>query len=262
MSLTDLLPYTQEGVELDKWLLQRSDRDPTKTNSDYLRQGWRVLYVIKANLDKSLYKVGIAGTKSGNAAGRLWEYITYYGTKDEGGDHGVKLYYLGGNKYSSTPSEQSYVYKKEKYIKDKFASDTQKFRGTERFQLGGLRNIMRAIRYAGYSVDTDYSTPLRRSARILQKNDESVLNPSDSFDIISHDDIGNDRSKVSRYTLKWTRPWANGSYLTTGDSEKDILAMVDKQFEGLPNREAKVNEAEQKLKDYKADNSYDTFNPA
>ena len=66
-----------DGIELSPWLKVESNRDKLKN--------MRILYVVRANMDKSLIKFGIGGVEHGgtSAYGRLLQYVNYYGEDRE-----------------------------------------------------------------------------------------------------------------------------------------------------------------------------------
>lgn len=255
MYMQEYLPFIKDGIPIEKFLEEKTlDPNSQLTNTQWLDSGHRVLYLIKPKLDNSLWKIGIAGKDSGKPSGRLRDYLYYYGTESEGGEHGVRIYYLAGTKYDDQVlGKDSIVFRKEKYIKDKFKERyTRPNRGEERFMLRTLGSLLRSIKDPS-NVPDEQRVNVRRSTRIRERTDPEELNPTDTFEITGHVHDEADRNKPTKYEIRWSRPDpTTGDYLTH-QTEHRLIELVGMQFRGDPRREAKLNEVRQKLRDYKDD---------
>ena len=139
--MKDMLPWTPAGVNLEDFI---------KNNEKLLRKS-RIFYVIQANSDKNrVTKIGIAGTISGQAVARLYEYVHFHGyNNDRNPAQGVKIiacYYTAYDK--NVPSKNTVIYKLEQQIKNeiKFKENALKLkRGTERTTFN-LRNLYQRLK--------------------------------------------------------------------------------------------------------------------
>ena len=108
----------KEPVELNDFL-----QDPSNQKKMY---DMRCLYLIRANMENKLTKLGIAGTEGGTGCyGRLRQYVLEYGMEKPGFDcAGAKLFLLVGTKYNKNVElKDSFVFKKELQLKKEFGSD-------------------------------------------------------------------------------------------------------------------------------------------
>ena len=113
----------RNGMELIDFL-NRQKKAESKVDQ---LQDTRALYVVQAKMDKGkVVKFGIAGNKSGHAAGRLYEYVTYYAEHDrDNACKGVIILYCGVTKYNkATDSEKTKVYQIEATLKKIVKAET------------------------------------------------------------------------------------------------------------------------------------------
>jgi len=183
-----------KSVDLEKWL--------AKHKNDLYNK--RVFYVLKANLDKTITKIGIAGNETGKASayGRLHQYIILYGNNNKNDKcQGVQLYCIRWNTYNQfiTPTNSS-VYRKELQIKRNLKMEDAVVAGSERTR-ASLDKIFQMIDDPSNKTDEDKQDEIRRSTRIKQ----SALRPSDR--ILKVVDIFNTGKSKTKYLVEWSRPY-------------------------------------------------------
>lgn len=157
-----MLPWTPAGVNLEDFI----------KNNEKLLQKSRIFYVVQANSDKNrVTKIGIAGTKSGRAIVRLYEYVHFHGyNNDRNPAQGVKIiacYYTAYN--SNVPSKNTVIYKLEQQIKNeiKFKENSLRLkRGTERTTFN-LRNLHQRLKDRNLIKEDEFDK--RKSSRIQEK---------------------------------------------------------------------------------------------
>ena len=191
-----------DPVELAEWL---------KENRDKL-DDMKILYVLKPNKDK-LLKFGIAGAREGgtSAYGRLRQYLNIYGKQDVNFPClGVNLYYIFGNKYAKdVQTTNTYVFKKEKYLKDYFKSTREEDpglyedRGTERIDFKHLDELINIIKDTRDLKFEDEPTKIRRSARF----DQSFIQPDDRVESVTEHITPRTGTGKTYYRVNWTRPY-------------------------------------------------------
>jgi len=174
----------------------------------------RCLYVLKANRD-DMFKFGIAGLDGGTSAyGRLLQYVNFYGKQTDFNQcSGVQLLYLVGTKYNkNVETANSWVFKKEKYIKDHFKIDRindenglYAGRGRERLEStkANLNKIIRLINDTSNKTFDDVETERRKSERIKQSD---LVESDHVVKITDHYTAPTGKSKT-RYRVHWNRPY-------------------------------------------------------
>ena len=118
---------SEVGIKLEDFLLQYGSK----------LKHTRALYVVSPNMEKNkVYKFGIAGTNTGNAYGRLNEYVILYGENDKKNTcKGVKNHYCGITEYNRLVlPEKSKVFQLELKLKQDLKAEESiaKGRGSER----------------------------------------------------------------------------------------------------------------------------------
>ena len=158
--MKDLLSWTPAGVNLEDFI---------EKNRPLLRKS-RIFYVIQANSDnRKVTKIGIAGTISGQAVARLYEYVHFHGyNNDTNPKQGVKIiacYYTAYDK--NVPSKNSAVYTLEKQIKKEIKENSKLLkRGKERTTFS-LRNLQKILKDRNIIKDVEFDK--RKSSRIQEK---------------------------------------------------------------------------------------------
>lgn len=187
----------KEPVELGEWLQVQKNQDDI--------YNMRCLYLIRANMENQLTKLGIAGTEGGTGAyGRLRQYVLEYGFEKPGFDcAGCKLFLLVGVKYNpKVELKESFVFKKELQLKKEFKGDTLPGRGRERI-MTDLEKVYEIVFDNSTMTSLEKETKLRRSLRIQQSDiqpDDYVLN------VTKHVTPKTGTGKTVFYT-EFTRPY-------------------------------------------------------
>lgn len=181
----------------------------------------RLFYVVKPTGD-DLIKFGIAGlTGKASAWGRLHQYINEYGYRtDLNKCAGIDLLYLAGTRYNpNVETVNTLVYKKELACKMYFRGDAVKGRGYERILQERLDELFKIIDDKSNKSFQDIETNRRTSERLQQ----AEITPTDKvIRIISHETKGGKSKAMTKYTVKWSRPYIltekkriNGKIITT-----------------------------------------------
>ena len=190
-----------DPVELAEWLQENS----------YKLDDMKILYVLKPNKDM-LLKFGIAGAREGgtSAYGRLRQYLNIYGKQDVNFPClGVNLYYIFGNKYAKdVQTTNTYVFKKEKYLKYYFKTTREddpvyEDRGTERIDFKHLDKLISIIKDTSDQKFEDEETKIRRSARF----DQSFIQPDDRVESVTEHTTPRKGTGKTYYRVNWTRPY-------------------------------------------------------
>ena len=174
----------------------------------------RCLYVLKANRD-DMFKFGIAGLDGGTTAyGRLLQYVNFYGKQTDFNQcSGVQLLYLVGTKYNpNAETTNSWVFKKEKYIKDHFKIDRINgengvYAGTGRERLestkANLNKLIRLVNNTSNKTFDDVETERRKSETLKQSE---LVQTDYVVNITDHCTAPTGKSKT-RYRVYWNRPY-------------------------------------------------------
>ena len=96
-----VLLRSENGVELDDWLRQKSKVFKNQTNMESL-DNMRIFYIVKAAFeeDTDVYKIGISERGAHAAKGRLIDYVYSYGIADKNNScKGVKIYLVLANHF-------------------------------------------------------------------------------------------------------------------------------------------------------------------
>jgi hypothetical protein len=187
----------KDGIELKQWLDVESNRR--------MLDNMRILFVVRANIDKSLIKFGIGGVEHGgtSAFGRLLQYVNYYGEGKEFDCLGIKLFLIVANTYNpNVEGKDSAIFRKEKFLKGQLKGDTLSGRGTERVTTN-LRKLFGLIFQTSNKTDEDIELERRKSERLEQANittDDKVMK------VTAHVTPKTGRG-VTLYRTHWNRPY-------------------------------------------------------
>lgn len=222
---TKVIFENYDGVELREWL--RDNREKIKDK--------RILYVVKANIDKNLFKFGIGGNKGDgegggeNAYGRLLQYVNYYGVSNKDDKcKGIKLYLIIGNKYNKdVQPENSAVFRKEKYLIKQLEDDRddENSRGKERVNTN-IRTLFRLIQNNANKTDEDIELERRKSER----NKQAKLTTSDKvLEVTAHDTPRKGRGKTL-FRTRWSRPYILTEKDKKGKTLKETKVFTTDEF--------------------------------
>jgi len=224
---TKVIFENYDGVELREWLRDEENRKKIKD--------MRILYVVKANIDKKLFKFGIGGNKGDgegggeNAYGRLHQYVNYYGVSNKDDKcKGIKLYMIIGNKYNKDiKPEDSAVAIKEKYLINQLKGDTDKVgsRGNERVNTN-IRTLFRLIQNNANKTDEDIELERRKSER----NKQAKLTTSDKvLEVTGHDTPKKGKGKTL-FRTRWSRPYILTEKDKKGKKLKETKVFTTDEF--------------------------------
>jgi hypothetical protein len=157
--------YSRKGVDLATWL-----HNPANLAKIC---NMRILYVVKSNSHRGVFKYGVAGFSSRaktDARGRLHSYVVQYGPK---GDLNmcaeVRLYYLEASKKAPNVKKvDSQIYKRERLLVAGLSQYKMSERGIERVRTT-FRNISRILGSPRYTAISDKVTIPKRSARVAAR---------------------------------------------------------------------------------------------
>ena len=200
-------------VELGPWL-----EDEKNKKRIY---NMRLLYVLKPVGDDTI-KFGVAGlTGEASTYGRLHQYINEYGYRSDLNQcAGIDMLYLGGTAYkSNVKTVDSKVWMKEAACKAYFRSDAIKGRGFERILQERLDELFTIIDDKSNKSFEDIETIRRQSERLQQAE---IKETDKIVKVISHHTKGGTSKAMTKYTVKWNRPYVltqkkkvNGKIVTT-----------------------------------------------
>jgi hypothetical protein len=174
-------------------------------------------------LDHSLIKFGIGGVEHGGegAWGRLYQYVNYYGVEGEFDCQGVKLFLLVGNQYNpNVEGKNSAIFRKEKFLKAQFRSDTLSGRGTERVTTN-MRKLFAAIFLTSNKTDEDIELERRKSELLKERE----ITPDDKIMKVTDHRMLQKGTSKTEYLATWSRPNTSTKYeskknATTGKMER------------------------------------------
>ena len=227
-----------KGIELDKWI---SDDENKKKIYDM-----RCLYIIKSNAENSthsptrirsareddvsgdpkvvivdVFKFGVAGLDGGTGAfGRLMSYVHSYGESNTLNPcMGVRLFYLGGNKYNPDVSTQnSEVWKRELFLKKEMKERGLTSRGLERTK-AALEDLLCLVRAPIKEMTHrlyDEATKRKESKRKALKeaterfeSEQSLTEDDKIIQIIKHKPVRPKKGDTTEYLVKWSRPFTS-----------------------------------------------------
>ena len=187
----------KDGIELKPWLDVSSNRDMLKN--------MRILYVVRANMDKSLIKFGIGGVEHGgtSAFGRLQQYVNYYGEGGEFDCLGIKLFLIVANTYNpNVEGKDSAIFRKELFLKRQLHGDTLNGRGTERVTTN-LDKLFGLIFQTSNKTDEDIELERRTSERLEQ----AKITTNDKVMKVTAHATPKTGKGVTLYRTHWNRPY-------------------------------------------------------
>jgi len=163
---------SEVGIKLEDFLLQYGSK----------LKHTRALYVVSPNMEKNkVYKFGIAGTNTGNAYGRLNEYVILYGENDKKNTcKGVKIHYCGITEYNRLVlPEKSKVFQLELKLKQDLKAEESiaKGRGSERvlsvktpitFLLKKIGTLTKSIEEKPIEITRDAREPTKKYRKDTQ----------------------------------------------------------------------------------------------
>ena len=153
--------YTRTGIPLEDFL-----NDPTKLGEI---RNKRVLYILKANSHRAVFKFGIAGFAphiSTDAKQRLKSYVIQHGKHSNlNRCSGVRLFYLeASSKNKYVQKTKSQIYRRENMLKTGLDRFMIPDRGVERVT-APWRRIAAILKSRTYKKIKDSATKVRRSQR-------------------------------------------------------------------------------------------------
>lgn len=164
-----ILLKSQDGIELDTWLRQKSIVFKGKSNLESL-DNMRIFYIVKAAFEKdtNIYKIGISERGAHAAKSRLIDYTYYYGTADKVNPcKGVKIYLVLANHFNpDVNASDSYVRKLETRVKDEFKEARD--RGNERINVP-LEKLFKYLEETYDLFDGDTEKVTRKTPRLAEK---------------------------------------------------------------------------------------------
>lgn len=200
-------------VELGPWLEVEANKKKI--------YNMRLFYVLKPVGDDAI-KFGVAGLGGDSSSfGRLHQYVNEYGYRSDLNQcAGIDMLYLAGTKYNSTVlTVDSKVWRKEAACKAYFRADAIKGRGFERILQERLDELFKIIDDTSNKSFEDIETIRRQSERLQQaeiKETDKIIR------VISHHTKGGTSKAMTKYTVKWNRPYiltkkkkVNGKIITT-----------------------------------------------
>ena len=167
---------------------------------------YKLFYVIRPNLDSSVFKIGIS-----NGNSRLLNYINTYGLTTGKGCSGVMLWYLIGTlKTKGLGIMQSSARKKELQLINDLRPNLN--RGLEWF------NISRPKLYKAI-IDAE-KRGFKSKQRSVYDNDRKITEDDRVLEVMGHIPYKNDKNKIKKVLLRWSRPNQDGDDTTYEDMWK------------------------------------------
>lgn len=164
-----VLLRSENGVELDDWLRQKSKVFKNQTNMESL-DNMRIFYIVKAAFeeDTDVYKIGISERGAHAAKGRLIDYVYSYGIADKNNScKGVKIYLVLANHFNpDVDAASSYVRKLETLVKAKFKEVRD--RGSERLNIL-LEKLFAYLEETNQLFEGDTENITKKTPRLLEK---------------------------------------------------------------------------------------------
>ena len=164
-----VLLRSENGVELDDWLRQKSKVFKNQTNMESL-DNMRIFYIVKAAFeeDTDVYKIGISERGAHAAKGRLIDYVYSYGIADKiNSCKGVKIYLVLANHFNpDVDAASSYVRKLETLVKSKFKEVRD--RGSERLNIP-LEKLFAYLEETNQLFEGDTEGVTKKTPRLLEK---------------------------------------------------------------------------------------------
>tara|TARA_B100001094_G_scaffold33423_1_gene27790 strand:- start:605 stop:1297 length:693 start_codon:yes stop_codon:yes gene_type:complete len=161
---------------------------------------YNLFYVIRPNLDSSVFKIGIS-----NGNSRLLNYINTYGLTSDKGCSGVMLWYLIGTlKTKGLGIMQSSARKKEVQLINDLRPNLN--RGLEWF------NISRAKLYKAI-IDAE-KRGFKSKQKSINDNDRKIKEDDRILEVMNHIPYKNNKNKIKKLLLRWSRPNQDGDDTT------------------------------------------------
>tara|TARA_R110000787_G_scaffold1082_1_gene3963 strand:+ start:4537 stop:5394 length:858 start_codon:yes stop_codon:yes gene_type:complete len=188
----------KNGIELDKWLRQKSVVFKNKSNLESL-QNMRIFYVVKAAFEKNtnVYKIGISERGEHAAKGRLIDYVYSYGIADKNNTcKGVKIYLVLANYFNpDVTAANSYVRKLETRVKESFKEARD--RGAERINVP-IQELFDYLEENNDLFQEDTEIVTRKTPRLQEKGQAA----RDAVKRIVEEKV--DRSGNVKYTVEFS----------------------------------------------------------
>lgn len=193
-----VLLRSEDGVELDTWLRQKSKVFNNQTNLESL-DNMRIFYIVKAAFEENtnVYKIGISERGAHASKGRLMDYVYSYGIADKRNPcKGVKIYLVLANYFNpDVEVKNSYVRKLETLVKARFKEARD--RGAERLDVP-IEKLFEYLEETNQLFQEDTESEARKTPRLLEKGQAA----RDAVKAII--DEKTDRKGVVKYTVEFS----------------------------------------------------------